>query len=307
MTTARGWTPTLRYSPLNHIIVDWGINGQPFSMCGMPERNCEAPSPVPSEASCTDLPITEGVDTYDWYRWIPEIIVGLSNTSDDMAASYARRAAREFAAKGRVLKRQIAVRLQQGVFRYPMEAFDEEQIQGVMFIDSALGSCSCSGTPQTNLFRSSSGLSLDSARGVNIGAVQFNVSRQELVISPLQGCCGAHVGNGGPEYLLVTVWSAPTEDSCKHDAYLYEQYRREITVGARADFISEAHAIGVYKTTRGYANFRGDQMLMQQASVARKEFMSLIRKARVEAELEGFQEIGNSRPSGSLFGRGCGG
>jgi hypothetical protein len=232
--------------------------------------------------------MVEEVATSDWYRFVPEIIVGIAEASEDMAASYARRAAREFAQKSWVLQRQIAIRLQRGVYRYPLQAFPDEQVQGVLRIESAQGGCSCETTTGP----------------VNIGTVRVDIATQELRIDPGHQSCGCHTGKHGPEFLLVTVWSAPTEDSCKHDVFLYEQYRREITLGARADFIAEAHAIGAYRTARGYANSRGDTLIFNRSDLARSQFMAAMRKARVEAvnqnALHAAEPVG-----GALFGAGC--
>lgn len=235
---------------------------------------------------CGEAPIVEVVDTYDWYRWVPEIIVGFDEASEDMAATYARRAAREFAIKARVLKRQIYIRLQRGVYRYPLEAFEDEDVQGVSSIESAQGMCNCE----------------CHSHGLNIGRVSVNVAKQELQTEPIGGSCGCHVNGHGPEHLLVTVWSAPTEDSCKHDVFLYEQYRREITLGARADFLSEVQAYGSYKTTRGYASFRGDQMMFNRADRMKAEFMAAMRKARVEADTNNAIAVAQPEP---LFAQGC--
>ena len=287
MTQARGWKPTLRYSPANGIIVDWGIGNEPFSMCCMPEPSCEGPAPVPTpKECCDDLPVIQEVDTYDWYRWVPEIMAGFPDASEDMASTYARTAAREFAQKAHVLKRQIGIKLQHGVYRYPLEPFEDEQVQGVMEIDSPQGGCGCE----------------SNQHGLNIGAVRVDQARSELVIEPTHGCCGHHVGYHGPHSILVTVWSAPTEDSCKHDVFLYEQYRREITKGARSAMISDVLAMGSYKTSRGYANFRGDQMMFNRADTMRREFEKAMSKARVEAH------TGNKlvlQQPGPLFASGC--
>jgi len=289
VTTARGWLPTLRYSPVNGIIVNWGFNGQPFSMSCMPTVVCPAPAPTPPAAStdCIDgaQPIVEAVNTYDWHRWVPEIVVGFDEASEDMAATYARRAAREFAIKARVLKRQIYVRLQEGVYRYPLEAFEDEDIQGVSRIESAQGSCKCESYDQ----------------GVNLGQVSVNVAKQELQIHPEPQACGCHINGRGPEHLLVTVWSAPTEDSCKHDVFLYEQYRREITLGARSSFLSEVQAFGAYKTARGYASSRGDALMYSRADQMRSEFLTAMRKARVAADTD--NAIETSAPAGLFGGR----
>lgn len=269
------------------MIVDWGIENEPFSMCCMPARKCEAPSPVPAQKDCGfELPVVQEVDTYDWYRWVPEIMAGFEDASEDMAATYARQAAREFAQKGRVLKRQAGIKLQPDVYRYPLEAFGDEQVQGVMQIESAQGRCSCES---------------DHNALVNIGAVRVDQARAELVIEPRPECCGYHVHRHGPKAILVTLWVAPTEDSCKHDVFLYEQYRREITQGARAAMISDVLAMGSYKTNRGYANFRGDQMMYNRADKMRAEFEKAMRKARVEAYSE--NELPVAQP-GPLFGHG---
>ena len=257
-------------------------------MCCMPTPTCPAPSPVPpQESDCcgAELPMPEPVDTYDWYRWAPEIIVGIEDASEDMAASYARRAAIEFARKARVLQRQIAIRLQPGVQRYPLEPFEEESVQGVVRIEGPTGRCSC-----------------ESETGpVDIGVVSVDIARQELHIHPGAASCGCHTNRRGPEWILVTVWEAPTEDSCKHDIFLYEQYRREITSGARAAFIQEAHAMGAYKTARGYANYRGDAMMFQRAQALEQEFQRAMRAARREATTN---EIDTHQPAG-LFAAGC--
>jgi len=291
MSTANGWKPTLKYSPVNGIIVDWGIGHEPFNIGCLPKPVCPGPAPVPPPAQdcpCGTEPMVEEVSTYDWYRWVPEIIVGIAEASEDMAASYARRAAREFAQKSWVLQRQIAIRLQKGVYRYPLQAFPDEQVQGVLRIESAQGGCSCETTTGP----------------VNIGTVRVDIASQELRIDPGHQSCGCHTGRHGPEFLLVTVWSAPTEDSCKHDVFLYEQYRREITLGARADFISEAHAIGAYRTARGYANSRGDTLIFNRADQARSQFMVAMRKARVEAVNQNALRAAEPE-GGSLFGTGC--
>lgn len=286
--SAAGWKPTLRYSPVNAMIVDWGINGMPFSMCCMPEPVCPGPTPVPPTEDCCEstMPLVESVDTYDWHRWVPEIIVGQENAVDDMAASYARQAAIEFARKARVLKRQIAIQLQPGVLRYPLEAFEDESVQGVIRVESRMGRCSC-----------------ESEMGpVDIGTVSINIARQELQLQPNHGSCGCHTHRHGPEWLLVTVWSAPTEDSCKHDVFLYEQYRREITLGARGAFVRDAHSKGQYKNQRGVASYRGDQIIAQRAAQMLNEFTQSIRAARRDAMTDSPHDT--SEPS-MMFGSGC--
>ena len=258
-------------------------------MCGMPQPNCEGPAPVPPsdpDCPCGELPIIESVPTSEWKRWVPEIIAGFNDASEDMAATYARRAAIEFATKTRVLQRQITVPLQPGVMRYPLFPFDGERIQGILSIDSAQGECQCE----------------CSSRGMNIGEAYVDIPTQELRFTPTHGACGCHLSSSGPKHLMLTVWASPTEDSCEHDDFLYEQYRREIALGARADLIAEALAMGSYKTARGYANYRGDSLMFQRADKLRNEFQQTLRKARVEAVTH---NTVSTAPVGALFDIGC--
>lgn len=287
MSQPRGWKPTLRYSPVNGIIVDWGIGSQPFALCGLPTRACEGPPPTPEPPPCDGgQTVVEAVDTYDWHRWVPEIVVGLEGANEDMAASYARRVAIEFATKSWVLQRQVAVSLQPGVFRYPVEPFEDERAIGVLSIDSDKGGCACS-----------------NCAGIFIGDVHLDQARQELVFTPPAGACGCHMGQGGPNHLLVTVWASPTEDSCRHDVFLYERYREQIARGARGRFMAEAHAYGAYKTNRGYASARGDQLMFNRADRAEAQLREDIRKARVEATAPVSASMQQQPPA--LWGSGC--
>ena len=288
-TTARGWKPSLKYSPVNGIIVDFGIGSEVFSACCMPTLPETTYPPVATAADCCGPEqVIELVDTYDWYRWVPEIIVGLESASEDMASAYARTAAIEFARKSRVLQREVLVQLQEGVYRYPLTPFEDESVQGVVSIDSAAGSCQCE----------------SSSKGTYIGEVAINIARQELTLSHTQsgGACGCHVNGRGPEWLKVTVWAAPTEESCKHDVFLYEQYRTDIQYGARAKFLADAHAYNSYKTSRGYASARGDALMFNRADKMEAMFNRAIVKARVQAYERG--AVDNTPPA-RAFGRSC--
>lgn len=260
------WGANLRYSPVNGIAVPWRFDACCLAIPGAPE-----PEPVPGDPMCTTRPrvIAEPVQTYDWQRWIPEIVAGVENVPEDMAASFARRAAREFAIKGRVLRRDAAILLQHGVQRYPLEPFDGEQIRGVSLIESALGNCSCPETPT----------------GLPLGLVALDMARNELIIKPQPGACGRHLGTSGPEWLLVRMWVAPTEDSCLHDVHLYETYREDITKGARAALFDEFHGYGSYKTNRGAPSARGDAYTFQRGYRLRSEFELAMRRARTEVSM----------------------
>lgn len=212
----------LRYSPLNHLIVDWQFNGQAFNNCGLPDPlPCEEP-PTPEPAPCQPLPIAEAVDTYDWERWLPEVIVGIEDPDEEIAASYTRAAAIRFAREGRVLQRVVHIPLQPGECTYPIFPYPEERIHGVISVGYKGRSCACS--------NGCTGFLPD---GVPF---TFDLARNELHLEAgNHECCRR-------EYILeVLVWSAPTEDTCVHDVFLYEQFREPITMIARQTYANAVH------------------------------------------------------------------
>jgi len=206
---------TYRYSPLNWLIVDWGRHGIAFEECGLPDPLPCKNDNDPCETACVGLPIAEAIDTYDWERWLPEVIVGIEDPDEEIAASYVRQAAIDFCRSGRVLQRQIIVELQPDTTVYPVQPYEGESIQGVIGVRLGTGSgCwseGCSGRTGP----------LD---------WQLDIARNELTAT------GATKG-----LLSLLVWSAPTEDACVHDVFLYNQFRREITAGARLHYATAVH------------------------------------------------------------------
>lgn len=215
----------LRYSPVNWLIVDWGFNGQAFANCALPQPQPCAEPKTPAPAECCPLPIQEAIDTYDWERWLPEVIVGVEDPDEEIAASYVREAAIEFCKSGRVLQREVVVPLQPHVSVYPVFPYPEEQIIGVIGVGVAgCQPCHCSST---------SGMLPNGTPFV------FDVARNELHIDirhhGWSGFCRKN------SLLRVLVWSAPTEDACVHDKFLYERFRSDITLGARRRYCNAVH------------------------------------------------------------------
>lgn len=214
----------LRYSPVNYLIVNWGFNGKAFNDCGLPEpQPCEEPA-EDAPASCCPLPITEAIDTMGWAPWLPEVIVGIEDPDEEIAASYTRAAAIEFAKYTRVLQRQILIPLQEDVCVYPVEPYDQEQIIGVIGAgtDDSPG-CECQAKCDGYL-----------PNGLRY---TLDVARNELHLEGLKGfMCGS-----GCKIMRLLVWSAPTEDACDHDVFLYERFRKDIAVGARFSYATQVH------------------------------------------------------------------
>ena len=204
-----------RYSPVNFLIVDWSHNGVAFDNCGLPDsRPCEQEDCV-EETCARALPIAEAINTYDWERWLPEVIVGIEEPDEEIAAAYVRSAAIEFCKGARVLQREIVIDLQEHVNTYPVFPYEEEQIIGVIAAKMEGEACGCSGL-SGSLF--------------GFGW-QLDVARNELHLT------------GAPKrgVLKFLVWSAPTEDACVHDVFLYDRFRYDIALGARVMYANAVH------------------------------------------------------------------
>lgn len=223
MATSTGFPRNLRYSPVNWLIVDWGFNGVAFAECGLPQPG-PCPEPLdPLPEPCVTLPIKEAINTYDWALWLPEVIVGMEDPDEEIAAAYVRSAAIDFAKKTRVLQRQIVIPLQPGLCTYPVEPYEGEQVIGIIgaAIDEDLP-CECR-----------TGCSMVMPNGL---AFNYDIPRNEITLEAGRpGCCTC-----GARVLRLLVWAAPTEFACEHDVFLYDMFREEITLAARRNY---AHAV----------------------------------------------------------------
>lgn len=210
--------PKWRYSPLNALIVDWSYNGDAFNACGLPDPLPCPDAPEPTEPVCHALPLREAINTYDWERWLPEVIVGIEDADEEIAASYVREATIEFCKRARVLQRVVVLEIQPDVRVYPFEPYDQENIIGVMgFAFPHQPACWCSHATQGN------------AEGIDW---RFDVARNEI---ELTGALRRH------SQIAFRVWAAPTEESCAQDVFLYENFRGDIAQGARTKYALAVH------------------------------------------------------------------
>lgn len=211
--------PQLRYSPVNWLIVDWGFNGSNFSECGLPSPP-DCVDPPDDTPVCRALPIQEAIDTYDWARWLPEVIVGIEDADEDIAANYVRLAAIEFARGARVLQREVVVELQPGIDRYPVFPYVGEEIVGIIGVKHESG-IDC-GTCREGR---------DACGVLNGVEWQLDVARNELILR----------GQKRHGLFKMLVWSAPTVDACFADQFLYKRFQYEIQIGARLMYVSNVH------------------------------------------------------------------
>lgn len=207
-----------RYSPVNALIIDWSYRGRNFDDCGLPKGLCAEDPPLPDEVYCQPLPIEEAIDTYDWARWLPEVMVGIDDPNEEIAAAYVRETAIDFAKKTKVLRRNVYVLMCPNEHVYPVFPHVGERIVGVIRA------------------RTLSGQSCSSCKG-NTGRLQtfdfeFRAATNEITI--YGDVCGNDV-------LQIEVWSAPTEESCSQDAVLYDQFRQAIAMEARRRYAMAYH------------------------------------------------------------------
>lgn len=207
-----------RYSPVNWLIVPWNNNGHQYEDCGLPLPAKRKPNMRPefSPECCEGLPVEEAIDTYDWGRWLPEVMVGIDSPEPEIAASYVRETAIEFAERSQVLLRRAYIQLQPNVTEYPLEPYVGERIVGVIETRPVLN-------PQYEWIVPTPALGFKS--GV------FDPARNTLTVH--------HTGDCGT--LEVLVWATPTEDSCAQDVFLYNNYRRQIAQTARARYALAVH------------------------------------------------------------------
>lgn len=214
----------LKYSPVNWLIVDWSYNGARFDDCGLPEP-LPCPEPKPGkEPCCVPLPIQEAINTYDWERFLPEVMVGIEDADEEIAANYIREAAIDFAKRARVLQREVVVPLEKEVCTYSVEPYDSEQIVGVIGL-------SIDGRPPCGCSSFCRGQTQDGIEFV------FDAARNELHLQNYYDSSCCHKG----KTLRMLVWSAPTEDSCLYDCFLYDHYRKDITLMARRTYATALH------------------------------------------------------------------
>jgi hypothetical protein len=202
-----------RYSPVNWLIVDWSANGVAFPDCALPQPVCKAPRNTEcAPAVCLPIPIREAIDTYDWERWLPEVIVGIEDPNEEIAANYVREAAIEFCRAAQVLQREVYVELQPGVYTYPIYPYEDEQIIGVLkyrFDDDCAQTC-----------------------GSRL-AWRLDVARNQIEFDKSIPCRA--------RTLRMLVWAAPTEGACTQDRFLYDHYRAKIARGARTMYANAVH------------------------------------------------------------------
>lgn len=210
------------YSPVNFLMVDWAMNGQRFNRCGLPVPRPECPPPPCAPSSCTELPVPPAIETYDWEKWLSEIIVGIDDPTEEIAADYSRAAAISFAKYTRALQREVVIPLQPGECTYPVIPVDFENVIGVIGAgyndENRCGCRDCKGWLPNGL------------------TYVFDPARSEIHLESRGGwrCCDG-------DRLRLLVWAAPRELACEYDSFLYEFFREEIVMKARRDYVRAVH------------------------------------------------------------------
>ncbi|MCM1516216.1 MAG: hypothetical protein NC080_07400 [Paraprevotella sp.] len=214
----------LVYSPVNWLAVEWGDNGKKFPLCGLPHPRPKQDSiSIHSRCPCPDVtPVQATITTYDWERWLPEIIVGVDDPTEEIAADFARAAAIEFCKQTRALQRDIVIPLERGEHVYPIPSVSFENVIGIIGARVNGVHCGC----RENCWE---GEHPDGVRYL------FDMPRAELHVHAMGHCCH----HGGK--LAIRVWAAPKEYACEYDSFLYEFFRNEITLMARHNYVRNVH------------------------------------------------------------------
>lgn len=215
----------LRYSPVNGMIVQWGMGAMSFGACGLPKPRFTPHTPAGSvqEYCCAQDQILQEIDWCGWGKWLPEVGIGIHDFDEEIAAAFVREAAIEFATTTRALQRSVFIHVEKDTYTYPLEPAPDERIVGVLATLDGNYRMSTGGTQQH-------GTSAVMRHGTNEVALS-----PELVRSTHCGC------KRKSPIIELLVWSAPTEEACQHDCLLYNQYRKVITAAARTYYIGAMH------------------------------------------------------------------
>lgn len=207
-----------RYSPINWLIVPWNDRGHQFNDCGLPQPRRDVPNMTPEfgPECCEGLPVQEAIDTYDWARWLPEVMVGIESPEPEIAASYIRETAIEFAERSQVLQRRVYIQLQPNTNVYPIEPYIGERVVGVIEVRPVIDPIFTWVVP-TNAPRRMS--------------AAFDPARNTVTVHNAESC----------GTLEILVWATPTEDACAQDVFLYNNFRRQIAQTARARYALAVH------------------------------------------------------------------
>ena len=205
-------------SPFNGLVINWAAhNGSPFANCGLPAPLPCVNPPLPREEACTPLPMGEVIDTVGWDIFLPEIIVGIEDPDEDIAANYIRATVIDFTRDTDILQRGYSFLAQAGVNEYYIPSFEDENINKVIGIDiQGVGCCQ---------------LNKNRLYGINF---YYDRSRQLLSIdTDTQQLCG--------KVITIVFAVSPTELACVVDKYVYDYYRGAIEQRARFNYVRAVH------------------------------------------------------------------
>lgn len=228
-------------SPVNGMIISWGYENVSFPRCALPRelqlQNCECIQNVCKE----DVILDEELSRTDWYKFIPETGLGISNFNLDVASSLIRDAAIELCKRAKCLQRKFRLYVQKDIHEYPLQSVQEERPIAVL--------CAMS-TDYYKYDRANHMLELDLAL----------TSKNTLSIASKD----LYKYNG--EYIDVVMAYAPTEESDTCDMILYDEFKKAIVLHARRRYLE----------LLGYGNDR----LLQLTTSNMQEFNLEIARAK---------------------------
>jgi len=188
----------------------------------------------------------ECVDTQSWGDWLSEVIIGIENPNEDIAANYIRQTAIEFCKKAYVLQRVITL-CHRCDNTYTLPTWPEEQLWyplavGIENYGCFIFDCCSREIP-----------------------VQFDWDLRNGEVSVIN----RHHCIVGRHHPMIKVWIAvaPTEDALYHDQFLYEKFRRPIAEQARAVYARAVH----FRDAALMRNIQRVEAWQQDIKTARKD------------------------------------
>jgi hypothetical protein len=149
-----------------------------------------------------------------WAVWLPEVIVGLEEPNEEIAANYVRQAAIQFCRDALVLQRQMHIRFAHDGWAVLPQYKENEQIIKVL------------NNPKVRSY-------------VMNDASEMYAKIEHFAFHWHESRCHSH--HWYNHDAVVLFCAAPTEFSQTHDSILYQRWRAPITEAARISYVKAYH------------------------------------------------------------------
>lgn len=230
-----------RISPINGLPIKWGIGKRPFNDCCLSQPSCNTVNFSPDAT-----PIVEERDTKTWDCILSEVVVGIDDPDINIAQDYIRAATVELCKRAKVLQREYKIKLQKNQLTYPVHSFEDERVIEILAIE---GNDKCYYHYDYRLRK----------------LYNFSLRQQTIQLPQATGAFNCLFHHS--PILSILIACVPTENSCKFDSYLYDNFRSLIVEIARRNYVLAKH----YKNTALLQTLVPEINTTRKLMVARKE------------------------------------